>query len=166
MNIERLLPETDLHVYKVTNVLTEAQVKLLTKLAEGKIPTGYKADEIKQAVADIRQSSIDICQEIFKIAPLQAAPENERWPWFDLPEGEFRELGSSGLFKEGSGNFFTEFFVKPSIAGGVVFEEAPDTTVNLASGEMLVFARWPRHDYEIKKIAGGERFTLLTHIHS
>lgn len=166
MNIEQLFPGTELNVYKVTDVITPSQVKLLTKLAGGLLPTGYRQDEIDQAVQDIRNASIDACNTIFGDANLEAKEENKRWPWFDLGAGESREVGHSGIYLEEDGDpvsYFSEFMVRQSDGGGeIVFSNG--VPVNLAPGEMLVGSRRVGHEFEIKEIVSGTRWTLLTHI--
>jgi hypothetical protein len=172
MNIEHLFPETDLKVYKVTEILSDEQNKLLTKLAEEKIPTGYRQSEIEQAVQDIRSASVRACETIFGVNSLQATPENKSWPWFDLSVGEGRGYESSGLYPEDQHQFFAEFMVQPSSSGGEIsfkMQLLPGVTdkapINLAPGEMLVASRGPHHDFEITEITSGLRFTLMTHIH-
>lgn len=164
MNIESIFPNSDLKVYKVTNVLTEGQVKLLSKLAEGKIPDGFRADEVSKALADIRTASVEACQSIFEMDNLSASEENKRWPWFDLPEGEGRGYESSQVFNTGNA-FLSEFVIQPSPNGGeIVFKNAETKAIKLAPGEMLVASRSVGHEFKIAEIKSGVRFTLMTHI--
>lgn len=167
MNIERLLPETDLEVYKVTGILSDSQVSLLIKLAAGKVPTGYRQDEIDTAIADIRKASVEVCQNIFELSDLQASPENKKWPWFDLTVGDSRSVDHSGTHQKADNQFVTEFFVQPTAVGGdILFKNSlPTDLINLAPGEMLVASRSDEHQFEITEIKSGDRFTLLTHIH-
>lgn len=164
MNIENLFPETDLEVYKVTNILSDSQLSLLKKMAEGKVPSGYRQDEIDQAIADIRTASVEACQNIFKVEGLAAEAHNTRWPWFDLSQGEGRADTDSETFDAtGLSKFFAEFGVQASTTGGeMVFTAAPEKPIKLNLGEMLVFARTEGHEFAIKTIHGGVRFTLLT----
>lgn len=167
MNIERLLPETDLEVYKVTDILSDSQVSLLTKLAAGKVPTGYRQDEIDTAIADIRKASVGACQSIFELSDLQASPENKKWPWFDLAVGDYRSVDASGTYYKDDNQFLTEFFVQPAAVGGdILFKNSlPTDLINLAPGEMLLASRADTHEFEITEIKSGDRFTLLTHVH-
>lgn len=165
MNIERLFPESELHVYKVTDVITPSQVKLLVKLAAGHLPTGYRQDDLDQAVQDIRNASIEACKTIFGDADLEATEENKRWPWFDLSAGESREAGHGGIYEDETEtvSYFTEFVVRQSDGGGeVVFSNG--VPINLNPGEMLVASRASQHQFEITEIESGMRWTLLTHI--
>lgn len=171
MNIEHIFPETELKVYKVTNILTDGQIKLLTKLAEGKIPTGYKADEINAAIQDIRSASIDACHTIFNTDGLSAVEENKHWPWFDLNIGEGRDFNSSGTYPDDQKAYLAEFVVQPSTGGGEIFfkgdllpENSENVGIKLAPGEMLVASRGSHHEFEITSITSGVRFTLMTHI--
>ena len=171
MNIEQVFPETDLQVYKVTDILPAEQMKLLIKLAEGKIPTGYKAAEISQAVQDIRQASINACKTIFKAEGLSAKEENKDWPWFDLNVGEYRNFEHSGTFEVDTKAYLAEFVIRPSSGGGEIFfkrrllpENSEKVAIKLAPGEMLVASRAAHHEFEIKPITSGIRFTLMTHI--
>lgn len=164
MNIEQLFPGTDLKVYKVTNILSDKQTSLLKKLAEGKVPSGYRQDEIDQAVADIRKASVEACQNIFKVGGLEANAHNTRWPWFDLSEGEGRTDSDSETFDaDGIERFFAEFGVQASTSGGeMVFTAASEEPIKLNLGEMLVFPRSKGHEFAIKTVGAGVRFTLLT----
>lgn len=165
MNIENLLPETDLKVYKVTNILTDGQMKLLTKLVEGKLNTGYRKDEVDQAIADIRKASVDACQTIFEKNNLVAKEENKHWPWFDLSMGESRDFEHSGTFADDC-CYLAEFVLAPCGGGEIVFEQNPATVIDLAPGEMLVASRQSGHEFQITPITSGQRFTLLTHVNS
>lgn len=165
MNIEQLLPETDLKVFKVTQILTEGQNKLLAKLADGKLNSGYRQDEVEQAIADIRTASIEACQQIFNTQPLQATEENKSWPWFDISTGESKDYGSSKLYQESEQQFLAEFVVKQANGGEFVFKHAEDVLIKLAPGEMLVASRATGHEFKIEEIISGLRFTLMTHVH-
>jgi|SaaInl59LU_5_DNA_1037362.scaffolds.fasta_scaffold00281_29 hypothetical protein len=166
MNIEPIFPDSDLQVYKVTNVLTEGQVKLLAKLAQGRIPTGFKADELNEAVSDIRAASIEACQAIFGMDDLSASEENKRWPWFDLSEGDERGYERNKIFNNGKA-FFAEFVVQSSTNGGeTVFKDAENHAIKLAPGEMLVASRSAGHEVKIAEIKSGLRFTLMTHVYA
>lgn len=167
MNIEHLFPATDLHVYKVSDVISEPQLKLLVKRAEGKIPTGYRQDEIDNIINLIRAAGIEACKTIFEDAELEAADQNMEWPWFDISVGEARGVDSSKVFTKESGTraYLSEFVVQPAASGGEIsFQHAPETLIKLAPGEMLVASRAVGHEFEILEIAEGTRFTLMTHI--
>jgi hypothetical protein len=171
MNIEHLFPGTDLQVYKVTDVLSDDQMKLLIKLAEGKVPTGYRAGEIRDAIQDIRSASVEACTTIFNTDGLTATEENKDWPWFDLNVGEERDFNASGTYADDAKAYLAEFVVQPSTGGGEIFfkrrllpENAERVAIKLAPGEMLVASRSAHHEFEIKQITSGVRFTLMTHI--
>jgi hypothetical protein len=172
MNIEHIFPGTGLHVYKVTEVITDDQLSLLVKLAKGYINTGYRQEEVDRALADIRAASVEACKTIFEVDGLVAKPENPAWPWFDLRDGDSRGFDSSGLYEESEKQFLAEFVIQHSDIGGDVFfkrrllpEGAEKTPIKLAPGEMLVASRGPHHEFEITPIVDGVRFTLMTHVH-
>jgi len=173
MNIEHIFPGTELHVYKVTDILSEGQMKLLGKLVKGHLPTGYKQDELDQIVADIRSASVQACEEIFNLEGLTAKPENKDWPWFDVSADDdwnSRSFEHSGL-KPGGNEFLSELFIQNAEGGEILFkrrllpENSPKTPIKLEPGEMLIASREAHHEFEIKEITSGVRFTLLTHIH-
>jgi hypothetical protein len=176
MNIEKLFTEVEhLELYKVTGVLTEDQNKLLAKFAAGHLPTGYRKQEIDQAVQDIRDASIEACIQIFGEAELEAKPENKDWPWFDLSVDEGRSNTSSQTFTESSGvvAYLSEFMVQAAQEGGrILFSNLPVNDVGeqeklfpeIRPGEMLIASRKNGHEFEISKIESGLRFTLMTHI--
>lgn len=164
MNIEHLFPESGLTVGKVTNVITSDKLNLLVKLAEGKIPTGYRQEEIDQIIQEIRSASVEACKTIFNKDNLEAKKENQRWPWFDLRDGEGKASGESGVF---NGNkrqpiYFAEFVVTPSNEGGEIKFDKISSPVSLSSGEMLVSSREEGYEFEITKVSSGIRFVLLT----
>lgn len=165
MNIEPIFPDSDLQVYKVTNVLTDAQVKLLAKLADGRIPTGFKSDEITEAVKDIRAASVEACKNIFGAASPECSAENKQWPWFDLSVGEGRGYEDSQTFGHDN-SFLSEFVIKQADGGDLIFKGSETQGIRLAPGEMLVASRSNEHDFKVTEILSGVRFTLMTHIFS
>lgn len=114
---------------------------------------------------DIRKASVDACQTIFEKTNLVAKEENKAWPWFDLSVGESRDFEHSGTFADDC-CYIAELVVAPCGGGEVVFEQSPDTLISLAPGEMLVASRQSGHEFEIRPITSGQRFTLLTHVDS
>lgn len=168
MNITQIFPESELDVYKVTDVLDDSQMSLLNKFAKGRIPTGYKQDELDQLVQDIRSASIEACKTIFDKDSLTAVEENKRWPWFDLSEGESRDVSSNGTFHQDdlATAYFAELVLKQGVGGQIKFIGQPETLVQLAPGEMLVGSRSAGHEFEILEVSSGTRLTLMTRISS
>lgn len=165
MNITKLLPDTDLHVYKVTDILTEDELNLAQKLAAGKIPTGYKKDEINELVLKVKNTSAKACEEIFNVDNLQTNPNYDGWRWFDLSAGESRPTGWTKTFAGGGHEYFTELMVQASEGGdlclvGELFDEP--FCPHILPGEMLVISRAVGYETKITEVKSGIRFSLTT----
>jgi hypothetical protein len=164
MNITKACPDQDLQVYIVENVISDSSLTLLTRMMKGHLPTGYKQDEIDQALADIRAASIQACEETFGLSGLVATKENSQWPWFDLHVGEGRTAEQNGIYDalDMIKGCYAEFCIIPSTVGGELTFNNGDCKIELKPGQLVIGPQLKGHSFTIEPIVEGSRFTLLT----